>query len=144
MQAQRLRNSDHCKAAAYQSEHGSTHGGNDTLVAGTATAGSTVVNDMWGDAQFMSASATAGRDTFVFKDNLAAGQTVGMHNTIEDFNQSQHDVIEFIGVAGVSSFGDLGILVQAGATIITAGTDQVTLNNFTGTLTANDFLFAPA
>ena len=67
--------------------------------------------------------------------------TVGTHNTIEDFSQSQQDKIEFSGVAGVQSFADL-IITQIGtSTIITAGADQVTLHNFTNALTANDFLF---
>jgi hypothetical protein len=75
---------------------------------------------------------------------LDVGSGMPPENVIEDFSQSQHDKIAFIGVAGVNSFADLSLLVQAGATLITAGADQVTLNNFTGTLTANDFLFAPA
>ena len=74
------------------------------------------------------------------------GQTVGTDNTIEDFSQSQHDVIEFIGVAGVHSFADIAPYIDQtsvpGSTIIHAGADQVTLANFTGTLTAHDFLFA--
>ena len=67
--------------------------------------------------------------------------TVGTHNTIEDFSQRQHDRIEFCDVAGVDSFKDLVITHTATETIITAGADQVTLNHFTGHLTAHDFLF---
>lgn len=117
-------------------------GGNDILIAGTAIAGSTVTNLMWGDAAVMSGSAIAGQDTFVFKDNLAAGQTVGIFNFVEDFSQTQHDVIEFSGVAGVTSFANLSFdtTTDPGSTIIHAGADQVTLVGFTGTLTAHDFL----
>jgi hypothetical protein len=67
--------------------------------------------------------------------------TVGTHNTIEDFSQSQHDKIVFVDVAGVHSFNDL-VIAQSGAdTLVTAGADQVTLHNFTSSLTAHDFLF---
>ena len=68
--------------------------------------------------------------------------TVGTHNTIEDFSQSQHDQIKFVDVAGVHSFNDLVITQSGTDTVITAGADQVTLHNFTGSLTENDFLFA--
>ena len=68
--------------------------------------------------------------------------TVGTHNTIEDFSQSQHDQIEFSGVTGVHSFNDLVIAQNGTDTIITAGPDQVTLHNFTHSLTASEFLIA--
>jgi len=117
---------------------GSAQGGDDTLQAGTAVAGGTVSNEMWGDGQ-LSDSAQGGTDLFVFKDD--GSMTVGTQNTIEDFSQSQQDQIAFSGVAGVQSFADL-IITQSGAdTIITAGADQVTLHNFTNSLTTNDFLF---
>ena len=58
-----------------------TVGGNDTLIAGTAIAGSTVVNSMWGDAQAMSGSAIGGKDMFVFTDT--ATQAVGTQNFVE-------------------------------------------------------------
>jgi hypothetical protein len=86
-------------------------------------------------------SAQSGTDLFVFRD-LGLGASVGTHNTIEDFSQSQHDKIEFSGVAGVHSFNDLVIAQSATDTIVTAGADQVTLHNFTHMLTAHDFLFA--
>ena len=122
---------------------GSAKGGNDILTAGTASAVGTVHNDMWGDGP-LSDSAQGGADQFVFKDNVAAGQTVGTQNTIEDFSQSQHDTIEFSQVAGVTGFNNLtfDIVTLPGDTIIHAGTDSVTLVGFTGILTANDFLFA--
>src|SRR5262249_26354947 len=125
----------------------SAHAGNNTLIAGTAAAGSTVINEMWGNAAHIdgipingsndipgSSKVTLGQDTFIFKDT--ATQTVGTQNFIHDFIQSQHDVIEFSGVAGVHSFADLKI---TGGTI-QAGADQVTLVGFTGTLTAHDFV----
>jgi hypothetical protein len=117
---------------------GSAKGGDDTLIAGTAAPGSTVSNDMWGDGQ-LSDGARGGKDQFVFRD--FGSMTVGTQNTVEDFNQSQQDKIEFSGVAGVQSFADLIIRQVDTATVITAGADQVTLHNFTNTLTANDFLF---
>lgn len=67
--------------------------------------------------------------------------TVGINNEIEDFSQSQNDKIQFSGVEDVQSFHDLTITRIGTGTIITAGADQVTLDNFTGTLTAHDFLF---
>ena len=83
--------------------------------------------------------ARGGKDQFVFKDNGL--MTVGTHNTIEDFSQSQLDQIKFNNVAGVHSFNDLVIAQTATDTIITAGADQVTLHDFRGSLTAHDFLF---
>jgi hypothetical protein len=121
-----------------ESMSGSAKGGNDALIAGTAAAGSTVSNDMWGDGQ-LSDRAEGGKDLFVFKDIGLV--TVGTQNTVEDFSQSQQDKIEFSGVAGVQSFADLIISQVGTATVITAGADQVTLHNFTNSLTANDFLF---
>jgi hypothetical protein len=120
-----------------ESLSGSAKGGNDTLIAGTAASGSTVVNDMWGDGQ-LSGAAQGGADLFVFKD--AGSMTVATQNTIEDFSQSQHDRIEFADVAGVQSFANLVIAHSGTDTIITAGADQVALHNFTGSLTAHDFV----
>jgi hypothetical protein len=118
-------------------------GGNDVLIAGTANGG-LVTNNMWGDAETMSGAAKGGADTFVFQDDGAA--TVGTENTIHDFSQSQHDIIQFIGVAGVSGFDDIADQISydtsAGTATIHAGADVVTLENFTGTLTAHDFFFA--
>ena len=90
-------------------------------------------------------SAQGGADHFVFKDTATA--TVGTQNFIMDFSQSQHDVIEFSGVAGVTSFADLKFdtTLDPGNTIINAGADAVKLvgfqNGVDGTLTASDFLF---
>jgi hypothetical protein len=124
---------------------GTSKGGNDVLIAGRESVGSTVKNEMWGDAQTMSETAQGGADLFVFQDNtsLVDALTVGTDNTIYDFSLSQHDAIQFIGVAGVSGFGDLDIETTSkpGSTVIHAGADEVTLLNFTGTLTANEFLF---
>ena len=120
-----------------------TVGGDDVLIAGTAISGANdVFNFMWGDAQNgLTGLATGGADTFVFKDD--GSLTVGTHNQIFDFSQSQHDTIQFIDVAGVSGFGDLifDTTTEPGSTVIHAGADQVTLFAFTGTLTANDFWF---
>ena len=88
----------------------------------------------------MIGGAKGGKDQFVFKDDGL--MTVGTHNTIEDFSQGQHDQIKFIDVAGVESFNDLVIAQSGTDTVITAGADQVTLHNFTGSFTEKDFLFA--
>ena len=118
---------------------GWSKGGKDILYAGTAAAGGTVNNVMWGDG-LLSGRAEGGKDQFVFKDDGL--MTVGTQNTIEDFSQRQHDQIKFIDVAGVQSFNDLVITQSGTDTVITAGADQVTLHNFMGSLTERDFLFA--
>jgi hypothetical protein len=92
---------------------------------------------MWGDGQ-LSDFAQGGKDLFVFADD--GPMTVGTHNVIHDFSQSQDDQIMFSGVADLQSFDDLTIIQSGTSTIITAGADQVTLENFTNPLTANDFL----
>src|SRR5262249_60586501 len=119
------------------------HAADDTLVAGTASAG-TVKNTMWGDARIVDhgVTVTFGHDTFVFQDNVAAGQTVGTQNFIGDFQQGL-DMIKFIGVAGASSFAELSphITTDGVSTFIETTNDKVTLLGFHGTMTANDFLF---
>lgn len=118
---------------------GAATGGNDILYAGNAAPGCTVINDMWGDGQ-LSDFAEGGQDLFIFKDD--GPMTVGTQNTIHDFSQDQGDSIMFSGVEGVQSFNDLTIAQSGTSTIITAGVDKVTLENFTNVLTADDFLFA--
>jgi hypothetical protein len=122
---------------------GTTKGGNDVLTAGTATTGGSVSNDMWGDAEDRLDAAKGGADTFVFKDDVANGARVGTDNHIFDFNQSEHDKIQFSGVAGVDGFEDLIIVFDpvSGDTTINAGSDAVTLVDFTGALTDRDFVF---
>jgi hypothetical protein len=118
-------------------------GGDDVLIARTAISGANdVFNLMWGDAQNgLTGLATGGADLFVFQDN--GSMTVGIQNSIRDFSQSQHDKIQFSGVAGVSGFGDLTFdtTTKPESTIIHAGADEVELFGFRGTLTSNDFLF---
>ena len=69
--------------------------------------------------------------------------TVGIGNEIRDFSQSQHDRIQFSGVAGVSGFGDLTFdtVTVPDSTLIHAGADEALLRGFTGTLTADHFFF---
>lgn len=112
--------------------------GSDVLIAGTAAEGGTVYNYMYGDAEDNNAGFGAA-DLFVFSDD--GSQTVGTNNYIYDFSQFQNDRIEFSGVDGVHGFADLGITFNGGNTIIVAGSDEVTLVGFSGTLTANNFLF---
>jgi hypothetical protein len=114
-------------------------GGNDVLWAGTASPGFGVRNDMWGDGE-LRGHAQGGADTFVFRDD---GQsTVGTYNVVHDFSQDQSDIISFINVSGVQSFDDLVITRYDTTTVVAAGGDEVSLLNFTGALTAGDFLFA--
>ena len=88
----------------------------------------------------MSGLAKGGADLFVFHDS--GSMTVGTNNTIIDFSQSQHDKIEFIGVAKVTTFGNhiFDTVTSPGDTINLAGADAVKLKDFTGTLTAQDFM----
>ena len=103
-----------------------------------------VINNMLGDAEDRLDAAKGGADTFVFKDDVANGATVGTDNHIFDFSQSEHDKIQFSGVAGVDGFEDLIIVFDpvSGDTTINAGSDAVALVDFTGTLTDRDFVFA--
>ena len=117
------------------------NGGNDVLIAGTALFDGGVTNSMVGDGTFASGHPKGGADAFVFHDN--GSMTVGTDNLIFDFSQSQHDKIQFIGVAGVAVFADLTFdtTTEPGTTIIHAGADAVKLVGFTDTLTEHDFLF---
>ena len=61
---------------------------------------------------------------------------------VNDFHQDE-DTLEF-QVAGVADFGDLVITVDGQDTVIgttASATDTVTLVGFSGTLTADDFVF---
>ena len=128
---------------------GTINCGNDVLIAGTAQVGGSVSNEMYGDAKNPLQPAKGGADMFVFIDDVDRGLTVGTQNKIYDFSQSQHDKIAFIGVEGVSGFDDPDFRIVPPApgsgssdTLIIAGSDEVTLVGFTGTLTAHDFVFA--
>jgi hypothetical protein len=118
---------------------GRATGGNDVLWAGSAAPGLGVRNEMWGDGE-LRGNAQGGSDMFVFRDN--GDSTVGTYNVIHDFSQQQNDIISFVNVSGVQSFDDLVITRYDTATVVTAGGDEVSLLNFTGALTAGDFLFA--
>jgi hypothetical protein len=110
---------------------GAAHGGNDRLISGINAS-----DQMWGDARFLLESATGGQDTFVFVDAFGS-------DFVNDFRQGE-DEIEF-QVAGVADFDDLVITQIGSDTVIGTNlstTDTVTLVGFTGTLTANDFLFS--
>jgi hypothetical protein len=106
-------------------------GGDDRLISGI-----NATDQMWGDAQILSASATGGNDTFVFAGAFGS-------DSVNDFRQGE-DTMEF-QVAGVAGFGDLIITASGPNTVISttaSATDTVTLVDFSGTLTADDFLFA--
>lgn len=112
-----------------------TKNGNDILVAGTQTGDANTYNAMWGDS---SGNSKGGADTFVFHDTGAA--KVGTQNYIMDFDPTEHDHIQFIGVDGVTSFADLTFDTTTSGTITHAGADTVTLVGYTGALHASDFI----
>jgi Ca2+-binding RTX toxin-like protein len=103
-------------------------GGNDTLTGGT------------------------GSDRFTYSTNVgpANGGSGGI-DVITDFSQSDFDRIDIGGITGVSNFNALSSLISqsAGNTVITfastsqaVGTNTLTLQGFTGTLSRSDFIFA--
>jgi hypothetical protein len=106
-------------------------GGNDRLISGINAS-----DEMWGDARSLSASASSGDDTFVFAGGFG-------NDFVNDFHQDE-DTLEF-QVAGVADFSDLAITVSGSNTVISttaSATDTVTLVGFSGTLTADDFMFS--
>jgi hypothetical protein len=112
-----------------RSMNDSAKGGNDRLISGI-----NATDQMWGDGS-LAFSATGGDDTFVFAGAFG-------NDFVNDFHQDE-DTLEF-QVAGVADFSDLDITVSGSDTVIstTASTaDTVTLVGFSGTLTANDFMF---
>lgn len=99
-------------------------GGNDRLVAGSGTT---------------ALSGGSGADQFVF--TWTSGAT-----TISDFKTSEGDLIELDGFAGLSQFSQLSGQIQqiGGNTVINLssfGASTITLTNFTGALSAQNFLF---
>ncbi len=75
----------------------------------------------------------AGIDHFIFTD------TAEGFDVISDFTQGE-DVID-LRLAGIATVSDLSPTIISGDTILTYGTSQITLSNFTGTLVADDFVF---
>ena len=109
---------------------GFAQGGDDRLISGINAS-----DEMWGDGN-LSDSATGGNDTFVFAGAFGP-------DFVMDFHQGE-DTLEF-QVADVSDFDDLVIDYSGPDPIISttvSTTDTVTLVDFSGTLTASDFLFA--
>jgi hypothetical protein len=107
----------------------SAQGGNDRLISGI-----NATDQMWGDGS-LAFSATGGDDTFVFAGAFG-------NDFVNDFHQDE-DTLEF-QVAGVADFSDLDITVSGSDTVISttaSTTDTVTLVGFSGTLTADDFMF---
>jgi hypothetical protein len=89
---------------------------------------------MWGDGP-MAFTAKGGDDTFVFTGAFG-------NDFVNDFHQHE-DTLEF-HVAGVAHFSDLVITNDGQNTVIdttASATDTVTLVGFSGTLTADDFVF---
>jgi hypothetical protein len=107
-----------------------TRGGNDRLISGI-----NATDQMWGDAETLADSATGGHDTFVFAGAFG-------NDFVNDFHQHE-DTLEF-RVAGVADFSDLVVTADGQNTVISttaSATDTVTLVDFSGTLTADDFVF---
>jgi serralysin len=89
---------------------------------------------MWGDGP-MTFTAKGGDDTFVFAGAFG-------NDFVNDFRQHE-DTLEF-RVAGVADLRDLVIAFDGQNTVIStpaSATDTVTLVGFSGTLTADDFMF---
>ena len=99
--------------------------GRDRLISGSAT------DRMWGDAQSAGSGVTTAADTFVFNPDSG-------NDTIFYFRHGDHDRID------VSAYGfdQLADMVITGNVIGFSGGNGVTLDGFTGTLTAADFIFA--
>ena len=103
-------------------------GGNDTLTGGT------------------------GADKFNYSTNVgSASGGSGGTDVVTDFSQSDFDRLDIRGIAGVSNFGAVSPLISqsGGNTVITfastaqaTGTNTLTLQGFTGTLSGSDFIFA--
>ncbi len=103
-------------------------GGNDTLTGGT------------------------GADRFNYSTNVgSASGGSGGTDVVTDFSQSDFDRLDIRGIAGVSNFGAVSPLISqsGGNTVITfastaqaTGTNTLTLQGFTGTLSGSDFIFA--
>ncbi len=108
------------------------HGGRDLLVGGAGN------DQVWGDAQIMGNGALGGRDIFVF--------TAGFGNDrIGDFRQGEDRLL--LAGLGVDGLKDLSITQglpgppgEIGTVIAVAGHGTITLENFSGTLLASDFL----
>jgi hypothetical protein len=141
---------------------GSAKGGNDILTGGDNSGSGFVTNELFGDARFMNDSAQGGNDRLIsginatdqmWGDGSLAFSATGGDDTfvfagafgndfVNDFHQDE-DTLEF-QVAGVADFSDLDITVSGSDTVIsttTSTTDTVTLVGFSGTLTADDFMF---
>jgi Ca2+-binding RTX toxin-like protein len=115
---------------------GNAQGGNDTLRGGAGD------DTLFGDAFVMGVNARGGndylgggggRDTYGFAGRFG-------NDIVVDFHQGE-DRVQFNG-PNVQSLADLQIGRNHGDTVITvAGSGTVELDDFTGPLTTNDFIF---
>lgn len=76
----------------------------------------------------------SGRDVFVFDDNFGT-------DTITDFDFTANEVLDFSDHSGISSMTDLAITYVGSDTVITFGSDSVTLEGTTVILQVDDFIF---
>lgn len=80
-----------------------------------------------------------GADAFVYRDGDSG------HDIIEDFSETDGDLIDFTGMTGVSGFGDLVITTDDnGYAVITYGDTTITLEGVdAASLDGSEFLFDP-
>lgn len=76
----------------------------------------------------------SGRDVVVFDDNFGT-------DTITDFDFTANEVLDFSDHSGISSMTDLAITYVGSDTVITFGSDSVTLEGTTVILQVDDFIF---
>ncbi|TFZ03116.1 calcium-binding protein, partial [Ramlibacter henchirensis] len=112
--------------------------GNDTLLGGS---GNDVLNGSVGDDLL---TGGAGVDTFVFHPSFGQDQVVDFDADVAG-GQDRID-ISALGIAA-ENFGDVGIAVVEGVgTVVTIGTDSITLLGVDGTgtnvITQADFILA--
>jgi serralysin len=77
----------------------------------------------------------AGNDQFFFELNWGDDE-------ISDFNVAGNEIMNFSAIAGITSMGNLTIFYGATDTIITFGSNSITLVGSSATLQTDDFVFA--
>lgn len=77
----------------------------------------------------------AGDDTFIFDESWG-------HDTVADFDVTGNEKLDFRNISEIADMSDLTINYGTNDTVITFGSDMITLQGTTETLQADDFLFA--
>ena len=109
---------------------GNAVGGKHTLTGGDTSGSGDMHYQLFGDAESMSESAKAGNDTLTGGNNAGTGTVSNVLFGDAEFMSGSAKGGDDTLIAGTAAPGST-----------TAGTDQITLHNFTGSVTANDFLF---